>query len=80
LKIALDASCVARRQPTGAAAYARNLIEHLAAVDPENEYFLGYRCSRIKHRERLVCPPRSNFRVRLFHEWPGLRLPRGIDM
>ncbi|MEW6440803.1 MAG: glycosyltransferase family 1 protein [bacterium] len=80
MKIALDASCAARPQPTGVAAYARNLIRHLAALDAENAYCVGYRLSRIKYRDRFVRPRQPNFRVRLFHDWPGLRLPRDVDV
>jgi len=80
VRIALDASCVARPQPTGVAAYAKNLIRSLAALDKENAYYVGYRLSRIKYRERFLRLSQPNFKMRLFHDLPGLRLRRSLDI
>jgi len=80
VRIALDASCIARPQPTGVAAYARNLILHLAALDTENGYYVGYRLSRLKYGKRFLGLSQPNFKIRLFHDLPGLRLPKGLDL
>lgn len=80
MKIVLDASCLARAQPTGIATYARNLIHHLAAIDSENIYYLGYLLSRLKKRRHFIRVPQPNFKTKIFHDSLSMGFPRGIDI
>ena len=46
MKVGLDATYSLDRNPSGVAAYSRNLIRALSQADPSLELTLGYRANR----------------------------------
>jgi glycosyltransferase involved in cell wall biosynthesis len=80
MKIALDVSCLARPDRTGVGVYAASLIEALARLDSENDYFLCYRFSRLKHRKHFPAPPGGNFRTKIIQEPLNVLFPRKLDV
>lgn len=78
MRIAIDATSAAVDQPTGIARYIHRLIEHLEAIDCENEYWVCYRLSRLRAYRYFYRPARGTTRVRIFQE--PLSPGRGIDV
>ena len=91
MRVAIDASAVARAKRTGIANYTMNVIEHLAEVAPDVDFVLCYRLSRWKRRKhfletsspnlsrRVIVPGLdwlSQRGVQVFHG-PDARLPEG---
>lgn len=66
LRIALDASCTAKRERTGVARYAACLIEALAEAAPDHRFVLGCRLSRFRRRRHRFLPAAPNVRARWF--------------
>lgn len=80
MKIAIDASCLARPDRTGVGVYAFNLIENLARIDRENEYTLCYRMSRLRRWKHFVRIRQPNFRTRIIQEPLNFLLRRSVDL
>jgi glycosyltransferase involved in cell wall biosynthesis len=91
VRIAIDASALAKPAPGGIARYVRELVLALArrAGDPET-FTLAYRLSRFGDRRHFLPPPSPRFRSRVFQEpllftlgradvfhGPDARVPRG---
>ena len=68
MKIALEASSLARRDRTGVAVYGCNLIEQLARIDRENRYVLCYRFSRLKNRRHFFRVSGAGFGTKIIQE------------
>jgi alpha-1,3-rhamnosyl/mannosyltransferase len=64
--IALDASYIFDKYPTGIAIYSRRLIESLAGLASPHRFRICYRLSRIGRRREFLCPPDPRFSVHLF--------------
>ncbi len=80
MKIAIDASCLARPDRTGVGVYAFNLVQNLARIDGENEYTLCYRLSRLRRLKHFVRISQPNFRTRIIQEPFNLLLKRSVDL
>ena len=70
MRVAIDASAVARANRTGIANYTLNVIEHLAAVAPDTQFVLCYRLSRWKRRRYFLETSAPNLSRRVLV--PGL--------
>jgi glycosyltransferase involved in cell wall biosynthesis len=68
MNIAIEASSLARPDPTGVAAYGVNLIRQMASLDSRNQYYLCYRLSRIRDRRHFFRMDRPNVHVKIFQE------------
>jgi glycosyltransferase involved in cell wall biosynthesis len=66
--IALDASYIFDKNPTGIAIYSRRLIESLAELESAHRFQICYRLSRIGRRREFLCPPDPRFSVHLFQQ------------
>lgn len=66
LRIALDASCAAKRERTGVARYATCLLDALARAGAGDQFTVGYRLSRFRRRRHAHRPAGDNVRVRWF--------------
>ncbi|HSW50128.1 MAG TPA: glycosyltransferase family 1 protein [Bryobacteraceae bacterium] len=64
--IALDASYIFDKYPTGIAIYSRRLIESLAELESAHRFHICYRLSRIGRRREFLCPADPRFSVHLF--------------
>ena len=80
MKIALEASNLARPDKTGVAIYGSNLISHLALLDRENRYYLCYRLSRIGKRRFFLKTAGRNFRVKIIQEPLNRFFMKKIDL
>lgn len=80
MHVALDASNLARKSPTGVAIYGIQLINHLAALDRENRYTLCYRLSRWKDRSCFYQVDRPNFQTKIIQEPLNFLFTRKIDL
>jgi glycosyltransferase involved in cell wall biosynthesis len=78
MRIAIDASSIAKPRRSGVAFSLMNMLDALAKADHDNEYLVCYRLSRLKYRRHFFCPPAGNFRIRIFHE--PFPLPRKVDL
>lgn len=78
MRIAIDASSAAIPQKTGVAKYIQRLIEHVEALDDENEYLIYYRLSRRKRRRHFYQPQRKTTKIKLFQE--PFFMGRGLDV
>ncbi|MGB3112594.1 MAG: glycosyltransferase family 1 protein [Candidatus Omnitrophota bacterium] len=66
MKIGIDVrSTLKRKRRTGIGYYTLNLVKHLAAADPENQYFLYSYIKPFDFKRRLPELPGPNFRHRL---------------
>ncbi|MGH9375465.1 MAG: glycosyltransferase family 4 protein [Terriglobia bacterium] len=71
--IAIDATYVVDRQPSGISTYSRRLIETLAALESPHRFLVCYRLSRLRERRRFLqlppaAPGRARFSTTLFQE------------
>jgi alpha-1,3-rhamnosyl/mannosyltransferase len=80
LRIGIDASALARKEPTGVSRYVRSLVEALGRVDGEDRFDLCYRFSRIKRVRWFHRVRRPNFRLKVFQEGLTPFLPRRLDV
>lgn len=80
MRVAFDASNLARREPTGIAVYGTNLIRNIAALDTESQYYLCYRLSRWKDRRFFYEADRPNFRTKIIQEPLNFLFTRKIDL
>lgn len=80
MNIAIDASNLARPHRSGVATYGINLINHVASLDKENEYYLCYRLSRLKCRRFFYRVDEPNFRVKIFQEPFSFMFVKRIDL
>jgi len=80
VRIALDASNLALEEPTGVAVYGINLINHIAALDLENQYCLCCRLSRWKDRRYFFELAPENFQTKIIQEPLNFRFTRKIDL
>ncbi len=72
IRVALDASCTAKRERTGVARYAVCLIDAMLQVASDDTFVLGFRASRVKRHRFRYRPDAANARVRYFVD-RGLR-------
>ena len=80
VRIAIEASSLARPHRSGVAVYGANLIRGLAALDRESQYFLCYRLSRLKNRRFFFRVNADNFRDKIIQEpWNRLFMNR-VDL
>jgi glycosyltransferase involved in cell wall biosynthesis len=80
MHIALDASNLARKAPTGVAVYGIHLIRQIASLDKENQYTLCYRLSRWKDRRFFFEVDQTNFRTKIIQEPLSFLFTRKIDL
>jgi glycosyltransferase involved in cell wall biosynthesis len=80
MKVALDASCLARPSKTGVGVYTLNLVEAIARIDKENTYYLCYRFSRLKQWKNFHRVAQSNFRVKIIQDPFNFLFRRKIDV
>ena len=76
MRVALDATYSVDPQPSGIAVYSRQLLNELARLYPEHDFFHCYRLKQFKKapasgwsnvRRRLLLPPLHTFRAKVFH-------------
>jgi len=80
MKIAIDASYLARPDRTGVGVYTLNLLENLARIDKENEYTVCYRMSRLRRWKHFVKIRQPNFRTRIIQDPWNFILQRSVDL
>jgi glycosyltransferase involved in cell wall biosynthesis len=80
MHVALDASNLAKKAPTGVAVYGIRLIDHIAALDRENRYTLCYRLSRWKDRRYFHRVHQHNFRTKIIQEPLNLFFTKRVDL
>jgi len=80
MHIALDASNLARKAPTGVAVYGIHLIRQIASLDKENQYTLCYRLSRWKDRRFFFEVDQPNFRTKIIQEPLSFFFMRKMDL
>ena len=79
MRVAVDVSSALKPEGTGVAAYVRELVPALAALDQGSPYYLVWRLSRFRHRT-LVPVPGSNFRRRVLAGDRLCRLPADVSV
>jgi alpha-1,3-rhamnosyl/mannosyltransferase len=77
MRVAVDVSSALKPGGTGIAAYVRELVPALAAIDAASQFYLVWRLSRIRHRS-LVSLPGPNFARRLLVGERLCRLPDDV--
>ncbi len=65
-RIALDASYIFDRHPTGIATYSRRLIECLGELESPHRFQLAYRLSRVRRWREFLRPPGARFSIQLY--------------
>ncbi len=80
MHVALDASNLASKAPTGVAIYGINLIRQIASLDKENQYTLCYRLSRWKDRRYFFEVAQRNFRTKIIQEPLDFLFTRKVDL
>jgi glycosyltransferase involved in cell wall biosynthesis len=80
MNIAIETSNLARREPTGVAAYGTNLIRQIARLDKQNQYYLCYRFSRLKYRRHFFRVDQPNFHLKIFQEPFPPRFLKHVDL
>jgi glycosyltransferase involved in cell wall biosynthesis len=80
MHVALDASNLAKKAPTGVAVYGIRLIDQIAALDRENRYTLCYRLSRWKDRRYFHRVDQDNFRTKIIQEPLNLFFAKRVDL
>jgi glycosyltransferase involved in cell wall biosynthesis len=80
LKIGIDATVLAQRETVGISRFVSNLVENLAAIDRESEYYLCYRPRALKSAHRIWKPRDPRFHVRILQEPFNRRLFRELDV
>ncbi len=68
MNIAIEASNLIGPNRTGVGVYGENLINNIASMDSDNQYYLCYRLSRLKHRRFFFKVEQQNFRTKIFQE------------
>jgi glycosyltransferase involved in cell wall biosynthesis len=80
MRVAIDASAVVRAKRTGVANYTANVIENLAAVDPETDFILCYRLSRWKRRQYFLETTAPNLSRGVIAPGLGWLSQRGVQV
>lgn len=80
MKIAFDITSAVKPERTGIANSIVNLIEAIAEVDKENNYYLCYRLSRLKYYRHLPRIEQKNFQLKIIQEPFNLFFPKQIDI
>lgn len=80
LKIAIDASPAAERERGGIPHYVLNIVNHLAKIDEENEYFLCYRLSRLKKRRYFLKTGGRSFKTKIIQDPFNFFFSKRIDI
>jgi len=80
MNIAIEASSLARPDPTGVAAYGANLIRQMADLDRGTQYYLCYRLSRWRQRRNFFRLDRPNVHVKLFQDPFRPGFARHVDL
>ena len=80
MHVALDASNLARKAPTGVAIYGIHLIRQIASLDKENQYTLCYRLSRWKDKRYFFEVAQANFGTKIIQEPLNFVFTRKMDL